>query len=115
MNSFACKFAGRKCFDKEEENELLGVDVAKIKEDYRNCADEENFKCEVCEFTSSAMQDAKEHFLKTHRHNHQLDCWKCDKKVKTIIELSKHFGTLPKTKVKSSLLMRPTCTIWCCF
>ena len=75
-----CWQGDHKCFDKEEENELLGVDVAKIKEDYRNCADEENFKCEVCEFTSSAMQDVKEHFLKTHRHNQQLDCWKCDKK-----------------------------------
>ena len=88
-----CWQGDHKCFDKEEENELLGVDVEKIKEDYRNCVDEENFKCEMCEFTSSVMKDVTEHFLKTHRHNHQLGCWKCDKKVKTIIELRKHFGT----------------------
>ena len=75
-----CWQVDHKCFDKEEENEKLGIDVAKIKEDYRNCVDEE--KCEVCEFTSSALKDVKEHFLKTHRQNHQLDCWKCDKKLK---------------------------------
>ena len=59
-----CWQGDHKCFDKEEENELLGVDVANIKEDYRNCVDEENFKCEVWEFTSSAVKDVKAHFLK---------------------------------------------------
>ena len=82
-----------KCFDKEEENDLLGVDVEKIKEDYRNCVEEETFKCEACELTRSTMKDITEHFLKTHRHNQQIECWQCDKKVKTIIELRKHVGT----------------------
>ena len=48
-----CWQVDHKCFDKEEEKELLGIDVAKIKEDYRNCVDEESFKFEMCEFISS--------------------------------------------------------------
>lgn len=81
-----------KCFDKEEENDLLGVDVAQIKDDYRNCVDKEKYKCEWCEFTSPEMKDVTQHYLKTHRHNHQIKCWKCDKKVTTILELKKHVG-----------------------
>ena len=35
-----CWQGDHKCFDKEHENELLGVDVEKIKDDFRNCVEE---------------------------------------------------------------------------
>ena len=78
----------------------MQIYVTKIKEDFRNCVDEETFKCEACEFTGSAMKDVTDHFLKTHRQNHQTECWECDKKVKTISEL--HVGTyhfIPQIKI----------------
>ena len=85
MTTFALIYAGHQCFEKEEDNDLLGIAVKKIKEDCRDCVDQENVKCEMCEFTCSAMKDVKEQLLKTHRHDHQLECWKCDKKVKQFL------------------------------
>ena len=45
MCYYICWQGDHKCFEKEEENELIGVDVKKIKEDYRNGVYEECFKC----------------------------------------------------------------------
>ena len=57
-----CWQGDHKCYEKEEENEFLGVDVEKVKEDFRNCVDEEEFKCEMCEYISSERKDVTEHF-----------------------------------------------------
>jgi hypothetical protein len=92
-----CWQGDQKCYEKEEENELLGIDVGKIKEDYRNCVEEESFKCEICDYMGFAIINVKEHFLKTHRKNYQLSCWKCEEKCKTIFELRKHVGTFHYT------------------
>ena len=97
-----CWQGDHKCLEKEEENELLGIDVFRIKQDFRNCVEEESFKCEMCDYTGYEMKDVKEHFLKTHRHEHQVKCWICDKKVKTIFDLSKHVGTYHYTSQSES-------------
>ena len=88
-----CWQGDHKCYDKDGDNELLGVDVKKIKEDYHNCVEEENFKCEMCDFTSNTLKNVKNHFVNNHRNNYKLDCWKCGKKFETICELRKHVGT----------------------
>ena len=62
-----CWQGDHKCYEKEEENELIGVDVGKIKEDFRNCVGEESFKCEGCDFMDCTIKNVQEHFLKTHR------------------------------------------------
>jgi hypothetical protein len=38
-----CWQGDHKCYKKKEGNELLGIDVGKIKEDYRNCVEEESW------------------------------------------------------------------------
>ena len=88
-----CWQGDHKCYDKDEDNELLGVDVKKIKEDFRNCVEEDTFKCEMCEFTSSTLKKVKGHFVNNHRNDYQLECWKCAKRCTTIFELRKHVGT----------------------
>ena len=89
-----CWQGDHRCYDKYEDNELLGVDVEKIKDDFRNCVEEESFKCEICNFTSSTIKKVKEHFTNAHRKNYQHSCWKCKSKFPTILELRKHVGTL---------------------
>ena len=54
-------------------------------------------ECEICDYIGSAIINVKEHFLKTHRKNYQLSCWKCEEKYKTIFELRKHVGTFHYT------------------
>ena len=54
-----CWQGDHRCYDKDEDNELLGVDVEKIKDDFRNSVDEDNFKCEMCDFTSSVIKRRK--------------------------------------------------------
>ena len=39
-----------KCFDHMDDNELLGVDVKKIRDDYENWVREEMYYCETCCF-----------------------------------------------------------------
>ena len=97
-----CWQGDHKCYEKEEENNLLGIDVKKIKEDYRNCVEEETFTCEMCEFVSSEMKNVQEHFLHTHRNEYKLACWECDKKFKSIFELRKHVGTYHYTSQNQS-------------
>ena len=97
-----CWQGDHKCYDKDEENELLGVDVKKIKEDYRNCVEEDSFKCEACKFESSSLKKVKEHFLIAHRNSYKLGCWKCEKKFTTILELRKHVGTYHYTPISES-------------
>jgi hypothetical protein len=92
-----CWQGDHKYYEKEEENELLGIDVGKIKDDFRDCVEEESFKWEICEFTDSAIINVREHFLKTHRKNYQFSCWKCEVKCKTIFDLRRHVGTFHYT------------------
>ena len=88
-----CWQGDHRCYDKDEDNELLGLDVKRINEDFRNCVEVETFKCEVCEFTSSTIKNVKGHFLNNHKNNYKLECWKCAKKCTNIFELRKHVGT----------------------
>ena len=57
-----CWQGDHKCFEKEEENDLIGVDVKKIKEDFRNCVYEERYKCEMCNYQSKTMKQVNTHF-----------------------------------------------------
>ena len=91
-----------KCFEKEEENDFLGIDVKKVKEDFRNCVDEETFKCEICKFVSCEMENVNKHFLQTHKNEHKLACWLCEKKFKSIFDMRKHVGTYHYTSQSES-------------
>ena len=55
-----------KCYELKEENELLGVDVDQIKEDYKNCVEKEVYYCESCKYKSGKMESVKDHFMVTH-------------------------------------------------
>ena len=45
----------------DEDNELLGVNVEKIRDDYNNQR-EERFYCENCTFSSKEMEEVKNTF-----------------------------------------------------
>ena len=97
-----CWQGDHKCYEIDKDNEFLGIDVEKIKEDFRNCVDDEEFKCEVCEYISSEIKNVKEHFINHHRDTYQLGCWRCEKKCKTILDLRKHIGTYHYTSQNGS-------------
>ena len=97
MCGYICWQGDHKCFEKEEENDLLGVDVKKIKDDYKNCVFEETFKCEMCNFKSTSMKTVRSHFLNKHREDYRVKCWNCDKQLSSILELRKHVGTYQNT------------------
>ena len=80
-----------KCMKYDEDNELLGVSVEKIRDDYNNRR-EEKFHCEKCEFFSTKMEDVKEHFMTKHKKSYS--CWECDKKFKTMFEFKRHYGSI---------------------
>ena len=100
---------------------LVRVDV----DIYRNCVEEENFKCEACNFASSSLKKVKEHFMIAHRNSYTLGCWKCEKKCTTILELRKHVGTnhyTPISESENQSLKLGPCALsgdclqeWCCF
>ena len=92
-----CWQGDHKCFEKEEENDLIGVDVKKIKDDFRNCVYEERYKCEMCNYQSKTMKQVNTHFLDKHKTDYKVNCWECDKELKTISELRKHVGTFHYT------------------
>ena len=62
-----CWGGDHKCFDHNEDNELLGVDVEKLRDDYDN-GRKEKFNCEKCEYFSTKMDEVKKHFM-THQEN----------------------------------------------
>ena len=97
VNDYMCEFicwqGDHKCCEKQEENELLGVDVNKIKYDYKNCVDDNSFKCEMCDFLSLDIKEVNNHFLGNHKEDYYIKCWECNEKTKTISELRKHVGT----------------------
>ena len=39
-----------KCYELKEDNELFGIDVDKIKEDYEKCVEEGVYYCESCKY-----------------------------------------------------------------
>ena len=73
-----------KCYPKIKENELIGVDVKQIKEDFKNCVDEEMYYCEICTFKNKEMTQVQECNI--------FCCWECDMKTKTINEFKRHIG-----------------------
>ena len=93
MCGYICWQGYHKCFEKQEENDFLGVDVEKVKEDFRNCVFEDTYKCEMCAFKSKAMEKVRTHFLDTHKENYSIKCRECGETLKTISELRKHIGT----------------------
>ena len=80
-----------KCMEYDEDNELLGVSVEKINDDYKNRR-EEKFHCEKCEFFSKNMDDVKEHFMT--KHEKSYSCWECGKELKTMFEFKRHYGSV---------------------
>ena len=93
MCGFICWQGDHKCYEKEEENELLGIDVDKIKQDFRNGVCEETFKCEICDYQCKEIKKVRTHFLDTHKEDYFIKCRECGEKFKTISELRKHIGT----------------------
>ena len=90
-----------KCFDKEHENELLGVDVERIKDDFRNCVEEKIYYCESCEFEDNNMQIVQDHFLLNHEKEPKFSCWKCDQEFKAIYEFRRHVGSYHYTTLEN--------------
>ena len=66
-----CWQGDHKCFENDEDNDLLGLDVENIKADFGNCLYEKTFRCEMCEFTCTAIQNVKEHFLHKHINSYK--------------------------------------------
>ena len=89
-----CWGGDHKCFDHEEDNELLGVDVEKIRDDYNNSR-KETFHCEKCKYVSKDMDNVRKHFLAQHEISYS--CWECDEKFEMISEFKKHYGSLHYT------------------
>ena len=82
-----------------EDNELMGVDVDKIRDDYENCVREEIYHCEKCDFKSEEMKKVKEHFMTIHMTNYKFQCWECDKEIEKVTELKQHFGSYHYTPI----------------
>ena len=85
-----CWSGFHKCMDYDEDNELLGVNVEKIRDDYNNRR-EERFFCEQCNYFSKEMEDVKIHYMK--KHKKLYSCWECGKIFYTISEFKKHHGS----------------------
>ena len=87
-----------KCVEHDEDNELLGVNVQRLNDDFQNRREEE-YQCEKCNFCSKDMEAVKEHFLKQHRKSYS--CWECNKQ-KDSKSITDHTITAQKiTHVKS--------------
>ena len=91
--SHLCWQGDHNCYELLEDNELLGVNVQKIKDDFFNCVEEEIFQCEYCDYKNSEMKVVRKHFFTKHKKDYRLKCWKCDKKYLTIFDFRKHVGT----------------------
>ena len=85
-----CWSGYHKCQDHDEDNELLGVDVVKIRDDYNNRR-KEKFHCEKCNYLSTDMEDVKNHFMA--KHEKVYSCWECEEKFTTITEFKMHYGS----------------------
>ena len=85
-----CWSGFHKCMDHDEDNELLGVNVDKIRDDYKNRR-EEIFHCEKCTFFSKEMEDVKQHYMK--KHTKSYTCWECEKVMATMTEFKRHYGS----------------------
>ena len=85
-----CWCGYHKCFDHDQDNELMGVHVKKLR---AGNDDEETYYCENCDFKSDLMENVKNHFMLNHRDTYKFKCWECDKEVETISELKQHYGT----------------------
>ena len=86
-----CWGGDHKCFDHDEDNRLMGIDVHKIRDDYNNDREEE-FKCENCSYSNKEMETVRSHFLLKHKDSYRFKCWQCDKEIETISEYKKHYG-----------------------
>ena len=90
-----CRFCWQgyhKCYEKLDENELIGIDVIRIKEDFKNCVEEEMFYCEACKFQNKDMTKVQDHFLSNQIERFALNCLECGKKFKTVKEFKRHMG-----------------------
>ena len=67
-----------KCMDHDEDNELLGVNVAQMRDDYENRR-KEKFHFEKCQFVSKKMEDVKNHYME--KYNKSYLCWECDLEI----------------------------------
>ena len=85
-----CWSGFHKCMEYDEDNELLGVNVEKIRDDYNNQR-EERFYCENCTFSSKEMEEVKTHFEK--KHIKSYSCWECDKVMDTMTDFKRHYGS----------------------
>ena len=55
------------------------------------------FPCDYCNFKSNKMETVVNHFQTKHNGCYKIDCWFCDKEVKTISDLKEHIGTVHYT------------------
>ena len=85
-----CWSGFHKCMEYDEDNELIGVNVDKIRDDYNNRS-EEMFYCEKCKYCSKKMDDVKKHFMLNHKKTYK--CWECEKEIETISVFKRHYGT----------------------
>ena len=86
-----CWGGDHKCMDHNVDNNLLGVDVEKVRDDYNN-GRKEMYYCESCAYESSTIENVKHHFVTNHRENYGFKCWACDMKVKTILDYKRHYA-----------------------
>ena len=94
-----CWSGYHKCMDHDEDNELLGVDVVKIRDDYNNRR-KEKFHCEKCNYLSTEMEEVKNHFLA--KHEKEYSCWECEEKFSTITEFKMHYGSFHYSEEESN-------------
>ena len=85
-----CWSGFQKCMECNEDNELLGVNVEKIRDDYNNQR-EESFYCEKCTFSRKDMEDVKKHFEK--KHIESYSCCECDKLMDSMTDFKRHYGS----------------------
>ena len=90
-----CWSGFHKCMDHDEDNELLGVNVAQIRDDYENRR-KEKFHCEKCQYVSKEMEDVKNHYME--KHTKSYSCWECDLEIGTISVFKEHYGSYHFTK-----------------
>ena len=90
-----CWGGSHKCMNHDDDNELLGVDVVKIRDDYENCR-RDKFHCEKCEYSSTKMEEVKNHFIINHEK--EYSCWECEGNFSTITEFKKHYGSFHYTE-----------------
>ena len=94
-----CWGGSHKCMNHDDDNELLGVDVVKIRDDYENCR-KDKFHCEKCEYFSTKMEEVKNHFIINHEKKYS--CWECEGNLNTIVEFKKHYGSFHYTEEEIS-------------